>query len=208
MKTLLRMLFVLVAVSHVPAFGQNTITNNSSSLDALKRELQELHDRITWGACATNGIQIGLSIFLGDGSAAKKFGTDVYLYSTNDWVGIYPPNGYRLSLSLKDTNGNNVEKTEQGNAISKPVGLITKYEIRKRRFDYLAWKFPNYYEGFYLLDCFDVKIAGTNTLMVGGTVYKWTDAGFREIALPPVSIQVAITQSDIAYYQASKRKVK
>jgi hypothetical protein len=211
MKTLFLTLFTMLAAFNLSAYGQNGDTNPVNplatygdtnfvrSLDSLRKELKPLHDSLTWGMPATNGVQMGVGIFLGDNSRAKKFGVGVYLYKeTNEWIGIYPPSGYHLSLSLMDADGNSVKKTEQGKAISKPIGFITKYQIRNNsRTAYFPAGCPQYYEGFYLLDCFKVEKPGTNTLTVGGTLCKWSSGNFNEIPLPPVSILVPITQADI-----------
>jgi len=68
---------------------------------------------------------------------------------------------------------------------------------------------PKLYDSFNLLDCFKVEKSGTNTLIVGGTIYKmYNEDGFRKVNLPSVSIQVLITQADLDSYRASMVKTK
>jgi hypothetical protein len=203
---------LVLALASIFASAQNQVTDtNKARMDAL---FQKMHDNITWGARATNGIQLGIAMFKNDSDKANKFGTFTYLYDeTNFWIGLYSPNGYRLNLLLQDANGINVEKTKEGKAISKSVGPIIKTQMRIRSgriqagFDLLPQKTPMCYENpFNLLDCFDVEQAGTNTLTVGATIYKKSnDDGIYEIVLPPVSIRVSITQADIDNHRASKK---
>jgi hypothetical protein len=204
-----------LALASIFASAQNQVTDtNKARMDAL---FQAMHDKTTWGAPATNGIQLGVAMFQKDSDKQNKFGTYTYLYSeTNRWIGLYPPSGYRLSLSLKDADGKEVEKTKYGKAISKPVGLIAKTQmwIRAGRiqngFDFLTPKYLMRYESpFNLLDCFSVGKPGTNTLTVGATIYKKSnDDGIYEIVLPPVSMQVPITQADLDRYKASKENAQ
>jgi len=212
-------LSTFLALVPILGLGQSqVIDTNKARMDAL---FQEMHDVATWGLPTTNGIQLGVAIFNGDGviqfHGVKQFRVFTYLYDeTNSWFGLYPPSGYRLSISLKDVDGKEVEKTKGGEAISKPVGLIVKAEMKMRSgriqggFDLLAQKNPERYESpFNLLDCFNVKKAGTNTLTVGATIYKKSnDDGIYEIVLPSVSIRVPITQTDIDNYRASKNDAK
>ena len=196
MKKLLSTLFILaMASSWIYGQNQNTDTNKAH-IESLFREM---HDAATWGLPTTNGIQLGVAIFNGKG--VKQFRTFTYLYDeTNFWVGLYPPNGYRLNLSLRDADGKNVEKTKEGKAISKPIGLIVKTQIWMRsRFDLLPQKTPMRYENpFNLLDCFKVEKPGTNSLTIGGTVYKRNNnGGIFPIVLPPVSMKVPVTQADV-----------
>ena len=203
---------LVLALASVFVSAQNQVTDtNKARMDAL---FQEWHDNITWGIRATNGIQLGAAMFLKDSDKANKFGTFTYLYDeTNFWIGLYPPSGYRLSLSFKDAGGNEVEKTKAGKAISKLVGLIAREQMKWRAgrmqggFDFLPQKTPIRYESpFNLLDCFKVEKTGTNTLTVGATLFKMSnDGGIYEIALPPVSIRVPITQEDLEHYKASKK---
>ena len=184
-------------------YGQNqNADTNKTHIESL---LCEIHDAANWAAPTTNGIQLGVAIFNGNG--IRQFRTFTYLYDeTNFWIGLYPPNGYRLILSLQDADGKNVEKTKEGNAVSKPIDFIVKTQIRMRnRFDLLPQKNPMRYEKpFNLLDCFKVEKPGTNTLTVSGTIYKVKkDGGIYEIALPSTSIQVPITQTDLDNYKAS-----
>ncbi len=205
-------LFLLIPLVLAPFWGQGqTIDTNKARIDAL---FQEMHDAATWGLPATNGVQLGVAIFNGKG--IKQFRVYTYLYDeTNSWFGLYPPSGYRLSLSLKDVEGKEVEKTREGKDITKPVDMIVKAQMRIRtgriqsRFDLLDQKYPERYENpFNLLDCFKVETSGTNTLTVGATLYKMNNAGnIYEISLPPVSIQVPITQTDIDSYRVSKNKL-
>jgi hypothetical protein len=146
-------------------------------------------------------------MFLKDSDQANKFGTFTYLYAeTNFWIGHYPPKGYRLSLSLQNADGKSVEKTKEGNAISKPIGLIVKTKIRMHSTaNVLPQKIPERYEGpFNLLNCFKLEKAGTYVLTVGATLFKRKDDGdVYEIGLPPVAIKVTITQADIDTYRAA-----
>jgi hypothetical protein len=132
---------------------------------------------------------------------------------TNAWTGLYPPNGYRLSLSLRDGDGKEFEKTAAGKAISKPMTASIKTQIRRRpemsthgAFDFVSPKKPFLYEpAFNLLDCFKVDKSGTNTLTVGTTLYrKSNEGGIYEIVLPSVSIPVPVTQSDLDLYRSLK----
>lgn len=208
-------LFVLATVA-TSVFGQtNSLDTSNGRIAAL---LKEMHDEATWGLPTTNGIQLGVAIFNGDGvkqfHGVRQFRVFTYLYDeTNFWMGLYPPSSYRLSLSLKDADGKEVEKTKEGKAITKPVGLIVKAEMKMRAgriqggADFLIQKNPERYESpFNLLDCFVVEKPGTNTLTVGATIYKKSsDTGIYEIALPPVSILVPITQAEIDNYRTSKK---
>jgi hypothetical protein len=208
-------LSTFLALVPILGLGQSqVIDTNKARMDAL---FQEMHDVATWGLPTTNGIQLGVAIFNGDGviqfHGVKQFRVFTYLYDeTNSWFGLYPPSGYRLSLSLKGAGGSEVEKTKEGKAISKPVGLLAREQMKLRaermqgRFDLLATKYPDRYEApFKLLDCFMVEKPGTNTLTVGATLYKMSnDGGIYEIALPPVSIQVSVTKDDLDRYKASK----
>ncbi len=199
---------LVLALASIFASAQDQVTDtNKARMDAL---FQEMHDAATWGFPTTNGIQLGAEI--------KRFHVYTYLYDegTNRWIGLFPPNGYRLSLSLKDAVGKDVQKTKEGEAITKPVGLFAKAQMKMRAgriqngFDLLSPKYPERYESpFNLLDCFNVEKTGTNTLMVGATLYKKSNDGdIYEIVLPPVSIRVPITQSDIDSYRASKNDAK
>ena len=204
---------LILALAPIFASAQSQVTDtNKARMDAL---FQEMHDEATWGLPATNGVQLGAAIFNGDG--VKLFRVYTYLYvETNFWFGLYPPNGHRLSLSLKDAGGNEVEKTKVGKAISKPVGLIAREQMKLRAeqmqggSDLLAPKYPARYEApFNLLDCFKVEKPGTNTLAVGTTLYKLSkNGGIYEIALPPVFIKVPITQIDLDRYKASKESAQ
>ena len=198
----------LLLTFRLAAFGQNTNTKDSSFQNITA---QEMHDWSIWGAPATNGsgIQIGVNIFLKDNSRIQKFGVGVYVYNTNDWLGYFAPNGYRLSLSLKNADGKDVKKTTLGEAISKSTGQLSKNEILAHRRkpiipDLLNGKWPKLYESFNLLDCFKAEKPGTYMLMVGGTVYKLKAGVLNKITLPPVSLQVPITQEDLERYQALK----
>lgn len=212
-----KQILLLALIALMPFVGQaQTIDTNKARMDAL---FQEMHDAATWGLPTTNGIQLGVAIFNGDGvkqfHGVKQFRVFTYLYDeTNFCLVLYPPNGYRLSLSLKNADGKEMEKTKAGAAITKPVGFIVRTEMKTRSgqiqgaFDLVPKKTPVRYESlFNLLDCFKVEIPGTNTLTVSAMLYKKSnDDGIYEIALPPVSIKVPITQTDIDGYRASSKQ--
>jgi hypothetical protein len=210
MKHILLTLFILVEVSSFVANAQST-----NGIPAnIVAELKEMHDSAKWGAPTTNGVQLGVAMYLGDDVRFKKFGTSIYLYDTNLCGGlIYPPNGYRLELTLRDANGHSVEKTENGKAISIPMGIFVKTKLLEKanintenKLNFLNPSEVYRYESFYLLNCFKVEKPGTNTLTVGTTIYKLKPDGWGvfEIVLPPTSMQVPITQVDLDSYQASK----
>jgi len=211
-KRLLTSLFLALASIFAFAQSQQADTNRTR----IAGLLQEMHDAATWGLPTTNGIQLGVAIFNSNGVRQPRVFT--YLYDeTNFWIGLYPPSGYRLSLSLKNAEGKDVEKTKEGNNISKPVGVIIKNQIRMRPetrvqagFDFLPQQVPDRYEApFNLLDCFKVEKPGTNTLTVGAVIYKKiNDGGIYGIALPPVSIRVPITQADLDNYRTAKGDAK
>lgn len=212
MKTVFLMVFVL-AWAAVFAFAQEQTTDASNGrIGAL---LQQMHDEATWGMPTTNAIQLGAAVFNGNG--VKQFRVYTYLYDeTNFWIGLYPPSGHRLTLSLVDPDGKELEKTKAGEALCEPVSLIIRAEMKIRTgrtqagFDALPPKNPMRYESpFNLLDCFKVEKAGTNTLTVGASVYKMgDDNGIYQIALPPVSIKVPITQADLVSHRDSKNDGK
>jgi len=212
MTGILLTLVILLGPSCCSTIAQNTNINSTSAIDILVREI---HDAATWGAPATNGIQLGVAMFLGDSNKAIKFGTSAYLYDSNVCAGlIYPPNGYRLELSLRDADGHGVEKTGNGKAISKPMSILEKTQLlakadlnAENKLNFLEPRGICRYESFYLLDCFKVVKPGTNTLTVGATIFKLKPNGWGafEIVLPPASIQVPITEADLDRYRASKR---
>lgn len=184
--------------------GQGKVADtNEAHIEGL---LKEMHDAATWGLPGTNGIQLGVAIF--NGSGVKPFRTFTYLYDdTNFWIGLYPPSGYRLTFSLLGPDGENVEKTREGNELSKPIGVFVQTDMRFRsRLDLLPQKNPIPFERpFNLLDCFKIEKPGTNVLTIGATVYKRiNDVDIGEIQLCPVSIVVPIMQADLDGYRASK----
>lgn len=104
---------LVLALASIFASAQDQVTDtNKARMDAL---FQEMHDAATWGFPTTNGIQLGVEI--------KRFHVYTYLYDegTNRWIGLFPPNGYRLSLSLKDAVGKDVQKTKEGEAITNQI---------------------------------------------------------------------------------------
>src|ERR1035437_9319405 len=162
MKNLLLTLAMLAGTFSFVAIAQNTNTNSTSAIDALVREI---HDASTWGAPTTNRIQLGVAIFLGNSNNAKTFGASTYLYASKLCVGlIYPPSGYRLELSLQDADGHGVEKTENGKAISKAMGILVKGKLlakadmnMENKLTFLDPRGVCRYESFNLLDCFSLE---------------------------------------------------
>ena len=201
-----------LVLAPVVATAQKDIDTDKARIDAL---IQQMHDAATWGLPTTNGIQLGVAISKGSGT--NQFRVFTYLYDeTNFWIGLYPPSGHRLSLSLKDAGGKEFEKKKEGKAISKPVGLLdwSALKLRSSRiqggFDLLAQKNVERYESpFNIFDCFNVQSPGTNTLTVGATLYKKSnDGNIYEVVLPAVSLPVPITQTDIDDYRALKKNAK
>lgn len=185
-------------------FAQSTGTNTDSSIKAL---LREKHDAITWGAPATNGIQLGIAMFLKESDGSKKFGAFTYLYSTNFCYGLrYPPPGYGLELSLQDSDGKLVELTQAGKAITKPISIAMYSKIEGRsKGNFIPPHTPlDYGNSFNLLHCFKMEKAGTYTLVVGMKIYKLkSNGGIFLIMVPSTSIKVSITQKDLDRYKES-----
>lgn len=202
-----------LALAAIFASAQNLDADtNNAQMDCL---FQEMHDATTWGLPATNGVQLGVAIFNGKG--AKQFRVFTYLYDeTNFWIGQYAPSGHRLSMSLKESGGKEVEKTKVGESITKPVGLLGRIQMKMRtsrtqnRFNLLAKKQPERYENpFNLLDCFNVEKPGINTLTIDSTLYKMSNHGdIYPIALPLVALQVPISQANIDNYRASIKNTR
>jgi hypothetical protein len=204
MKRPFIILLVVTSIS-VMGFGQNqNVDTNKARIEMLFREM---HNNATWGLPTTGGIQLGVAVV--NGKNAKQFQTFTYLYDeSNVWIGLYPPNGYRLNVTLQDPDGQYVAKTKEGDSIGKPVTQIVKAKIWMRsRIDALPQSIPIPYESpFNILDCFNVKKAGTNTLTVSGTLYKRKTNNNSEIVLPPATLQVFISEADLLNYQASKNE--
>lgn len=203
-------LFVLITFLIACTFvscAQNTNTNALASIEAL---LRQKHDAITWGnPSITNGIQLGIAMFLKDSDGAKKFGTFTYLYNSNLCYGlVYPPHGYRLSLSLEDADGGKVELTKAGRALVKPIGIRAMEAASRTRSNrgFLSPPAPeNYGNPFNILECFSIKKAGIYNLTVGATIYKLNnDGGVFPIVLPPTSMKAPINQEDIERHKMAE----
>ena len=170
----MRKLFLTSLVLVLPsiiASAQNQITDTNETIVATLHK--EIHDAATWGPPTTNGLQLRAAVFSGS-NGVKQFRVYTYLYDeTNGWFGHFPPNGYRISLSLKGADGKEVEKTKGGRNLSKPVDRATKTQMwlrtgRQGGADFMGPNTPRIYENpFNLLDCFKVVKPGTNTLTVG-----------------------------------------
>jgi hypothetical protein len=175
----------------------------------------EIYASVTWGATSTNGIRIGVKMYLTNSVGINPFTTLIYLCNTNSSVffPIPPPHGYRLDLSLRDAGGKLVGKTKAGNALCMPVNSMVKAGMRIKKTQGAFFLLPNspreYDEPFYLLDCFNVKEAGTYTLTVQGRLYRIiSPTDLEPVALSETSIRVPIAQADLERYQASKKEMQ
>jgi hypothetical protein len=101
-------------------------------------------------------------------------------------------------------DGESIERTIDGDSLTKRIGQLDKVQMRLRsRFDFLPKKTSIHFEKpFDVMKCFKLKNPGTNILTVGGVIYKMNnDEEIYEIKLPPVSMQVLITQADIDLFR-------
>jgi len=171
-----------------------------------------IRDSAKWGT-PTNGIQFGVDIpFLHYPFDTNQFMTFTYLLNTNasGFYGPAPaPHGYRLELSLQNSDGKPVKRTKTGNALCKTVNSLTKSTMHIEMVSGVFGLVPNsprkYDDPFNLLDCFKVEKAGTYTLFVQGKLFRQISPTHIEpMILPETSMQVPITQADLDRYQATK----
>ncbi len=205
MKTIMYVLVLVAGMFAFPiCFGQ---TNATSSLE------RAIRDSAKWGG-ATNGVQLGVALYAPQNK--NQFIILTYLLNTNTvaFYGPAPaPHGYRLDLSLQDSDGKLVERTKTGDALCKPVNLFMKSTMHIEMVSGVFSLAPNaprrYDDPFNLLDCFKVEKAGTYTLFVQGSLYRQISSTHIEtMKLPKTSMRVPITQVDLDRYQASKEEAQ
>lgn len=204
MKTIM---FILVLMAGMFAFS--ICFGQTNTVFSIERAIR---NSARWGT-PTNGIELGVDIpFLHSPFDTNQFMTFTYLLNTNasGFYGPAPaPHGYRLDLSLQDSDGKLVKRTKTGDALCKPVNLFMKSTMHIEMVNGIFGLAPNatrrYDDPFNLLDCFKVEKAGTYSLFVQGSLYRRiSSTDIEPMTLPETCMQVPITQADLDHYQASK----
>lgn len=179
-------------------------TNSNPTLEIVRA----IHDAAKWGGPSTNGVQIGVNMFLQDEYSAKKFDAVTYLYSSNLCNGLYyPPHGFRLELAFVDVNQKEIEKTKVGKTISKSSSssAVGKLAAQSRPTFLDPSGFCRYEDPFNVLDCFKIEKPGVYQLKIGTVIYKRNNAeGVFPIPVPATCFPVTISQSDLDAYREDK----
>src|ERR1035438_6301486 len=118
MKTIM-----LVLVLMAEMFALSICTGQTNDTSSIQHAIR---DSAKWGE-ATNGIQLGVALYTPQNK--NQFIVLTYLLNTNasGFYGPAPaPHGYRLDLSLQDSDGILVKRTKPGDALCKPVNLDRK----------------------------------------------------------------------------------
>jgi hypothetical protein len=175
--------------------------------EADKPENLAVRKACNWGA-STNGIRLGV------GTWGSSLTVQVYLMTTNSqgFSGPVPaPHGYRLKLSLQDSGGKLMKRTEAGDALCRPLGWQIKHTMSDQATKgvfFLSPNVPRRFENpFNLLYCFIVEQPGTYTLHVEGALYKKSMTILADVTpmdIPVSSIQIMVTQADLDRYKISK----
>ena len=183
------------------------ITNNTPALNVLAT-LRETRDACRWGA-STNDIVLGVGIW-----GKHPLTVHTFLMATNSrgHAGPAPaPHGYRLNLLLKDANQHAVKRTDTGDALCEPVGILMRRRMRIEAMNgiyALGSNSPKEYDApFNLLSCFNIEKPGNYTLFVKGVLY-WRKlpppAEIIPIDIPETTLQITVTQADIDCNKALK----
>jgi len=151
-----------------------------------------------WGS-ATNNVQFGIEICSIGPNMADKFKVDTHLYNTSQ-TNIYGlwklQSGFRLAMTLRTTDGKEIEKTIKGKSYCKTPDF---YTIQYGTVTVLRPQVPEPYDDLIdLRDCFKIRNPGHYVLTIKPNLFAL--AGYQHYVkfdLPEACVEVNLTQFDL-----------
>lgn len=148
---------------------------------------------------AKNNVQFGVEICSVGPASTDKFKVDTILYnaSQTNVYGLWKlPHGYRLAMTLKTIEGEEIKKTSEGNSCCKKPGY---FSIPYGTVTVLHPQVPESYDDLFdLRKSFNIKKPGNYILTIKPNLYALT--GYQEYTnfdLPGASVEVNLAEFDI-----------